>query len=121
MVQLAFKPEVEASLANDHPCALRSHAPHVESVVSEDGVDTTLEDELDAALADKDVGRAVRAIRKASTQRGMSSVSRHTGLNRENLYRMLGEDGNPKLETLLRLLDIHGLGLAVRRLDDRPL
>ena len=34
---------------------------------------------------------------------GMSRIARNTGLNRENLYRVLSEKGNPELNSLEKL------------------
>ena len=44
---------------------------------------------------------------------GMSRIARNTGLNRENLYRVLSEKGNPELNSLEKLLRALGLRLAV--------
>jgi probable addiction module antidote protein len=43
----------------------------------------------------------------------MTKIARHTGLNRENLYRVLSEQGNPELNSLEKLLKALGLRLAV--------
>lgn len=45
--------------------------------------------------------------------RGMSRLARESHLNRENLYRMLAEKGNPELGSLCALLDALGLRLSV--------
>jgi len=44
---------------------------------------------------------------------GMTQIARHTGLNRENLYRVLSAQGNPELNSLEKLLKGMGLRLAV--------
>ena len=54
----------------------------------------------------------IRAVLKhvARTQ-NMSALARDTGLNRGNLYEALSEDGNPTLETLLKITRALGLRL----------
>ncbi|HJX72954.1 MAG TPA: addiction module antidote protein [Candidatus Deferrimicrobiaceae bacterium] len=56
-------------------------------------------------LALKDVAEALGG--------GMSKLARKTRLNRENLYRMLSEKGNPELRSLGNLLDALGFKLAI--------
>lgn len=53
------------------------------------------------------------ALRDVAEARGMTSVAREALLNRENLYRILSEQGNPRLTSLVALLDSLGLKLAV--------
>ena len=71
--------------------------------------------ELLRAAADEDVGdgTVIRAVLKhvARTQ-NMSALARDTGLNRGNLYEALSQDGNPTLETLLKIT--HALGLRLQ-------
>lgn len=56
-------------------------------------------------LALKDVAEALGG--------GFSKLSRKTRLNRENLYRMLSEKGNPELRSMGALLGALGLKLSV--------
>jgi probable addiction module antidote protein len=35
----------------------------------------------------------------------MTQIARETGLSRESLYRALSDDGNPSLDTALRVLN----------------
>lgn len=53
---------------------------------------------------------ALRTIAKAH---GMAKLATKTALKRENLYRMLSADGNPRLSSLCTLLRALGLRLAV--------
>lgn len=45
--------------------------------------------------------------------RGMMKLAKETGLTREALYRMLSEDGNPTLDTLLKIAKAFGLHLTI--------
>ena len=76
--------------------------------------------ELLRAAADEDLGdgAVIRAVLKyvARTQ-NMSALARDTGLNRGNLYDALSEDGNPTLETLLKITNALGLRLHIEPLE----
>jgi probable addiction module antidote protein len=50
---------------------------------------------------------AVRDV--AEAQKGMAGVAAEAGVNRENLYRMLSEEGNPRLTSLDAVLDTLGI------------
>lgn len=53
------------------------------------------------------------ALRQVAAAHGMTRIAGKTELGRESLYRALSASGNPRLETLLRLLDAAGLQLSV--------
>ena len=53
------------------------------------------------------------ALRNVADAQGMKTVARKAQLNRENLYRMLSEQGNPQLGSLTALLDALNLRLAI--------
>lgn len=55
---------------------------------------------------------ALRDVVRA--QVGMSGLARTTKLNRENLYEMLSEKGNPRLKSLVSVLKKLGLELSFR-------
>jgi probable addiction module antidote protein len=48
---------------------------------------------------------------------GVGELSKHTELNRENLYRILSEAGNPKLSSLAVILEALGLQLEFSKKD----
>jgi probable addiction module antidote protein len=68
---------------------------------------------LNAALEDGDQEVFLLALRDVADARGLSQVARQASLNRENLYRILSQRGNPRLASLRALLDSLGLKLAV--------
>lgn len=68
---------------------------------------------LSAAIEDGDQQVFLLALRDVAEARGMSKVAREANLNRENMYRMLSEKGNPQLASLNSLLRSIGLRLAV--------
>lgn len=48
---------------------------------------------------------------------GMKDIAEAANLNRESLYRSLGENGNPELATILKLMKAMGLTLAANPTD----
>jgi len=65
----------------------------------------------DAALLAEAIGDIARA-------KGMVQLARDTGLTREGLYKALSKDGNPRLDTVLKVL--HALGLKLTPQPDEP-
>ena len=73
------------------------------------------------AAVDEDHGDGVviRAVLKhVARMQNMSALARDTGLNRGNLYEALSEDGNPTLETLLKVTNALGLRLRLESVED---
>ena len=69
---------------------------------------------LTACLEDGDPEVFLLALRDVAEARGgIRNLSRHSHLNRENLYRMLSKSGNPSLSSLDSVLHSLGLRLAV--------
>lgn len=69
---------------------------------------------LSAALEDEDPRVFLVALRHvAQAYGGVGRVAESTGLNRESLYRMLSEHGNPSIASLSTLLSEFGLKLEV--------
>ena len=66
---------------------------------------------LEAALEDghpQVIAAALGAIARAY---GMTKIAKATGLNREGLYKTLSEEGNPELETFIKVIKALGLQL----------
>jgi probable addiction module antidote protein len=69
---------------------------------------------LNAALEEDDPELFLLALRNvAEAQGGMAQLAEKAKLNRESLYKMLSERGNPELRSLEVLLHALGLRLAV--------
>ena len=71
---------------------------------------------LNAALMDDDERVFLLALKNIlEAQEGdMTSLARITKLNRENLYRILSQKGNPRLTSIRSVLNALGLELAVQ-------
>jgi len=69
---------------------------------------------LNACLEDGDPEVFLLALRDvARAQGGIAKLAEVTELNREHLYRILSENGNPAFSSLETLLDAMGFRLAV--------
>jgi probable addiction module antidote protein len=69
---------------------------------------------LNACLEDGDPRVFLLALRDVARARGgVAKLAEATELNREHLYRMLSENGNPELSSLEVLLDALGFRLSV--------
>ena len=86
----------------------------------EDALDEDLKDPAEAAgylnacLEDGDPEVFLLALRDvARTRGGVAKLAEVTELNREHLYRMLSENGNPEFRSLDALLDALGFRLSV--------
>lgn len=71
---------------------------------------------LNEALLDEDPRIFLLALKNVLEAQGlpMTAVSRATHLSRENLYRILSNKGNPKLTSIISLLNVAGFSLAVQ-------
>jgi probable addiction module antidote protein len=74
---------------------------------------------LKAALEDNwDEPQAfLLALKNIADARGFSTFAEDAGLSRESLYRTLSENGNPKLDTLFKMLHSMGMKLTVEPLE----
>jgi len=72
---------------------------------------------LNAALAENDPDIFLLALRDVARARegGVAALAETTAINREHLYRILSERGNPALRSLEAVLGALGFRLAVER------
>ena len=89
------------SLYNYDPAAALN-SPEAIAVFMADALETG-----DAAYIAKALGVVARA-------KGMSELSRETGLSREQLYRSFSEKGNPTLKTMLAVMRVLGVNMTAR-------
>ena len=77
--------------------------------------DEALVEYLNAALEERDPAFFAKAVGDAARAKGMTAVAEASGLGRQSLYRALSSEGNPRLDTLFRVLDTLDPRLAVTR------
>jgi probable addiction module antidote protein len=68
---------------------------------------------LEACLAEGDAAPIAYALGVIARARGMSQLSRDTGLSRESLYRAVSGDGDPKFSTVMKVVKALGFRLHV--------
>ena len=77
--------------------------------------DEALVEYLNVALETNDPKYFTRALGNVARAKGMSSISEDTGLGRQSLYRALSGEGNPRMDTLFKVLESLDIRLAVIR------
>ena len=75
---------------------------------------------LNVALEDGSQEVFLMALKDVANAKGISEIARITNLNRENLYRILSTNGNPKLKSLSSVLHSVGLKLSIE-VDNHPI
>ncbi|HMK79714.1 MAG TPA: addiction module antidote protein [Xanthobacteraceae bacterium] len=73
---------------------------------------------LNAAFEEGDPGLIAASIGHVAKAKGMSQIARETGLSRENLYRALGDGGNPELSTMTKVM--RALGMRIQIAPAKP-
>ena len=68
-------------------------------------------DLLNDALESGHAGYISKALGVAARSEGMTKIAGKTGVNRQALYTALSENGNPTLETLLKVMSALGIRL----------
>jgi len=67
---------------------------------------------LNLALSDEDPKVLLLAVKDIiEAKSSISKIAKSTGLNREHVYRMLSEEGNPSMINVLKVLKALGLSL----------
>ena len=69
---------------------------------------------ISAALETGDADFVRDALGVVARARSMGTIAKNAGLNRESLYKALGEAGNPEFETVMRIMRAMGLTLSAR-------
>jgi probable addiction module antidote protein len=72
---------------------------------------------ITAALETGDANFVRDALGIVARARGMGEIAKNSGLNREGLYKALGETGNPEFSTVMRIVRAMGLTLSARPAD----
>lgn len=71
---------------------------------------------IEAVHQDGDEAALLYALRQVVQARGVTRVAGASGLTRVAIYKMLSGSGNPRLDSLVKLLQALGLGISVRPL-----
>ena len=68
---------------------------------------------LDAALEEGDSRLIAAVLGDIARSKGMTRIAAKAGLGRESLYKALSKDGNPRLDTLLKVVSALGYKLKI--------
>jgi probable addiction module antidote protein len=55
----------------------------------------------------------IHALNTAARAKGMTELARQAGVTRASLYKSLADDGNPRFETVAKIVNALGCKLAV--------
>ena len=68
---------------------------------------------LAAAFESGDTKLITAALGDVAKSKGMTALERETGISRKGLYKALSGEGDPKLSTILEVLNAFGLQMHV--------
>lgn len=69
---------------------------------------------LEDAFATEDSAYITHALGTIARAKGMTEVSRKSGLSRESLYKALSAQGNPEFATILKVMSALDLKITAR-------
>ena len=92
---------------------IRNHPEDIDGYLETVIEDFEQERDMDAFLL------ALRTI--AEAKEGMSSLAKKTNLSRQALYKAFSSKGNPRLDTLLVILNALGYSLSIKAVDREPI
>lgn len=72
-----------------------------------------LAEHLATCLAANDIPLFLTVLGIAARHRGMSAVAAHAGVTRAALYTALAENGNPRFDTIHKVLTFLGVRLTI--------
>ncbi len=55
----------------------------------------------------------IHALNTAARAKGMTEVAKQAGVTRASLYKSLAEDGNPRFETIAKIVEALGCKLVI--------
>jgi probable addiction module antidote protein len=64
--------------------------------------------------APEDAAYIAAALGDVARAQGMTRLAKRTGLTRTGLYKALSKEGNPSLDTVLKVLHVLGLRLTAK-------
>jgi len=73
---------------------------------------------MDSVLEDGTPQEIARALGTVARARGMGEIAEEAGMSRTSLYKSLSENGNPSVDTLLKVIRSLGLQLHVKPADN---
>jgi len=75
--------------------------------------DEDIKEYLNASFETGDSKLIARSLGDVAKIKGLSKIARATKLDRSSLYTSLTEQGDPKLSTVTKLIEIFGLSFSI--------
>ena len=67
-------------------------------------------------LEENGIDGLIEGVKHLAKAKGMTAVANEAGVNRQSLYRSLAKEGNPKIETIDKIVRALGFKLTIERL-----
>ena len=67
-------------------------------------------------LEENGIQGLIDGLQHLAKNKGMTALAKEAGVNRQSLYRSLSKDGNPKIETIDKIVRALGFKLTVEKL-----
>jgi probable addiction module antidote protein len=68
---------------------------------------------LKESLVEGTMSDFIHALNTAARAKGMSEVARNAGVTRASLYKSLSENGNPRFETIAKIVESFGCKIVL--------
>lgn len=81
-------------------------AEHLES-------DEDIREFLRESLVEGTMSDFIHALNTAARAKGMSEVAKNVGVTRASLYKSLSENGNPRFETIAKIVESFGCKIVL--------
>jgi probable addiction module antidote protein len=75
---------------------------------------------IEAAFEDGDPDLIKTALGNIARARGMTAIAKEAGVTRETLYKALSEEGDPRLSTLIGVINAMGFRLSIAPREEFP-
>ena len=75
--------------------------------------DADIQDFLRETSITGDASDFIHALNVAARAKGMTEVAKQTGVTRASLYKSLAEGGNPRFDTITKIVEALGCKLVV--------
>ena len=75
--------------------------------------DEDIQEFLQEVAATGDSSDFIHALNIAARAKGMSEVAEKAGVTRASLYKSLSEKGNPRFETVSKIVNVFGCKLSI--------
>ena len=75
--------------------------------------DTDIRDFLRETANNGNASDFIHALNTAARAKGMTEVAKQAGVTRASLYKSLADDGNPRFETIAKIVEALGCKLVV--------